>query len=62
MLVAWIALGVSTATSIFWAGYYFGGLRGRLERMRVRLRDLERAYEQVAERKFRTRFPQDDEQ
>jgi hypothetical protein len=61
MLVAWIALGVSTATSIFWIGYYFGALRGRVERMRIRLRDLERAYEQLGERKFRTRFPQDDE-
>jgi hypothetical protein len=61
VIVAWIGLGISVATSVFWAGYYFGTLRGQVQRMRIRIRDLERAYEQVAHREYRTRFPQDDE-
>lgn len=61
MVIAWIGLAISVATSIFWVGFYFGGLKGKVERMRVRIRDLERAYEKVANREYRTRFPQDDE-
>jgi hypothetical protein len=61
VLVAWVALGISIATTIFWVGYYFGSLRGQVQRLRVRLRDLEQAYELVAERKFKTRFPADED-
>lgn len=60
MIVAWIGLGISVASTIFWVGVYFGTLRGKVERMRVRLRDLEKAYELVAERKFKPRFTQDE--
>lgn len=61
MIVAWIGLGVSVATSVFWVGYYFGTLRGQVQRMRIRIRDLERAYEKVANRQYRTRYPEDDD-
>jgi hypothetical protein len=61
MAVAWIGLGISVATSVFWVGYYFGSLRGNVQRMRVRIRDLERAYAKIANREYRTRFPQDDD-
>jgi hypothetical protein len=61
MTVAWVAVGISVATSVFWIGYYFGSLRGQVQRMRVRIRDLERAYEKVAHREYRTRYPEDDD-
>lgn len=60
-LIAWIALALSIATTIFWAGVYFGTLRGRMDRMRVRIRDLEKAYEQLGERKFKPRITEKDE-
>jgi hypothetical protein len=55
----WVALGVSIATAIFWVGFYFGALRGRMDRLRTRVRDLEQAYEAVAKRPFVSRYPDD---
>jgi len=34
-----VALLVSVGTSVFWIGFWFGALRGRLSRLREHLRD-----------------------
>jgi len=59
MTVAWVALAIATATTIFWVGVYFGSLRGHIARMRQRIRDLEQAMATSKKRPFVSRFPQD---
>jgi hypothetical protein len=56
VLVAWVALGFTIATAIFTIGREFQKLHSALGRLRVRVRDLERAYSDLAKRQFVPKF------
>ena len=58
MVTAWVSIAISIVSLIFAAGVFYGEFRAERRRLRVRIRDLERAYASIGNRTFVSKFPE----